>query len=196
MQAAHKPPTKKPFIMHKGKRYQMMNTNIHYGVSEHERTNTIASLVDRGSNGGLGGEDVRLLESTLRKADISGIDDFTIKDVPIGTVAGVSLAYMGNTQVYINLILHQYAYLGTGKTIHSSIQLEDHQIEVNDKSYKVKGGRQALTTPDGYIIPLQIRGGLAYLDMHPPTDQELDEYPHIVLTADIDWDPTVLDCEL
>ncbi len=31
--------------------------------------------------------------------------------------------------------------------------------------------------------------------MQPPTDQELDELPHVVLTSDQDWDPTTLDHE-
>jgi hypothetical protein len=31
--------------------------------------------------------------------------------------------------------------------------------------------------------------------MRPPTDEELDSLPHVVLTADTDWDPATLDDE-
>ena len=57
-------------------------------------------------------------------------------------------------------------------------------------------------TLDGYVVPLQMRAGLAYLDMHlayldmhPPSHNELETLPHIVLTSDMDWDLSVLDNE-
>ena len=84
--------------------------------------------------------------------------------------------------------MHQYAIYGKGKTIHSSAQLEHYGNNVCDKSRKV-GGKQRITTLDGYVIPLQIRDGLPYFNMIPPTDHDLDIYPHIILTSDSDWDP-------
>lgn len=33
------------------------------------------------------------------------------------------------------------------------------------------------------------------MDMRPPTDAELDKYPHVFLTHDGQWDPMILDCE-
>ena len=92
--------------------------------------------------------------------------------------------------------MHQYAYHGKGKTIHSSVQVEHHGNDVNDKSLKVKGGKQRVKTLDGYAIPLQIRGGLAYMDMHPPSNDELNDLPHVVLTSDINWDPSIVDNEM
>ena len=86
--------------------------------------------------------------------------------------------------------MHQYAYHGKGKTIHSSVQVENYGNDVNDKSLKVRGGTQCLATLDGCAIPLRIRGGLAYIDMCPPSDEELDDLPQVVLTTDMDWDPT------
>ena len=50
-------------------------------------------------------------------------------------------------------------------------------------------------TPDGYIVPLSVRDGLAYMDMHPPTDHELEHLPHVYFTAEMPWDPRVLDNE-
>ena len=78
----------------------------------------------------------------------------------------------------------------------SFFQIEQHGNEVNDKSLKIKGGKQCITTVDGYAIPLHIRGGLAYMDMHPPNDEELNDLPHVVITSDMDWDPSQTDNEL
>jgi hypothetical protein len=32
--------------------------------------------------------------------------------------------------------------------------------------------------------------------IQPYTNSEWDELPHVILTADVDWDPTIIDCEL
>ena len=60
--------------------------------------------------------------------------------------------------------MNQYASVCQGKTIHLSGQLEAFGLTVDDKSIKV-GGYQRITTPDGYIIPLQVRNSLVYMDM-------------------------------
>jgi hypothetical protein len=73
-------------------------------------------------------------------------------------------------------------------TIHSS-----SGNDVNDRSIKIEGGRQRLTTPDGYIIPIDVRRGLPYITMRPFTDKEFEELPHVVWTREDDWDPTSLD---
>src|SRR5210317_731003 len=90
--------------------------------------------------------------------------------------------------------MNQQAYIGKGQSILSSGQMEHFKVSVDDKSTKV-GGQQRLTTPDGYIIPLDIKNGLPYLRMRPPTDRELSnpDIPHVVLTSDVVWDPSVLD---
>ena len=90
--------------------------------------------------------------------------------------------------------MHQYAYTGKGKSIHSCAQLESHKQTVHDKSMKV-GGKQRIETLDGYVIPLNIQSELPYLSIRPYTKKEWDDLPHVILTADVDWDPTVLDCK-
>jgi hypothetical protein len=86
-----------------------------------------------------------------------------IKDVLIGTVSAVVNTQRGE----VIAIMHQYAYTGKGGTIHSSGQLEWCGNDVNDHSIKIEGGRQRLTTPDGYIIPINVRRGLPYITMRP-----------------------------
>ena len=149
------------------------------------------SLIDSGANGGLSGADVRVIADTGRTADVYGITNNDIVDVPICTVAGV----IETTSGPVVGMFHQYAHQGTGQTIHSVSQLASFGIDIDEKPYAV-GGKQQLVTPDGYIIPLAVRQGLAYMDMRQPTDKELDELPTIIFTKDDIWDPTILDSEV
>jgi hypothetical protein len=88
------------------------------------------------------------------------------------------------------------SYTGKGKTIHSCGQLEWYKNDVNDKSIKVPGGLQRIQINDGYAIPINVKDGLPYVQVRPYTDEEWDTLPHVILTSDVDWDPTVLDHNL
>ena len=165
-----------------------MNMHRQYRVS-YGVTTTTNSLVDRGANGGLAGSDVRVLERSEHTADVSGLAGAKVSGLTIGTVAGCVHTNMGKVVV----IMHQYAIYGEGKTIHSPIQLEAFGHEVRDKSYAF-GGLQSIRTSDGtYTIPLDIEGGLAYMPMYPPTDDDLANLPAIVLTSDQEWNPSIAD---
>ena len=71
----------------------------------------------------MSGFDVRVIEHTLHTADVLVLAAHVVNDLPIATVAGVINTVQGN----IIGIFHQYAHLGTGKTIHS------FGSDVNDK---------------------------------------------------------------
>ena len=175
-----------------GSTYRKVNmTNISYVVSAFKAIQGPSSLVDRGANGGVAGADVRIIAKTNRKVDIQGIDNHRITNIPIVTAGGVVNTQKGE----VIAILHHYAYTGKGKSIHSSGQMEAFKQMVHDKSTKV-GGKQRIETPDGYIIPINFRNGLPFISMRPYKDKEWDELPHVTITADIDWDPTILDNEL
>jgi len=70
--------------------------------------------------------------------------------------------------------------------------MEHYKNKVDDRSCKV-GGTQCITTNDGYVFPMDIRDGLPYLTLRPFTDEEWETLPHVVMTSDEDWDPSVLD---
>ena len=162
-----------------------------YSVSSCHAAGHKGSLVDRGANGGIAGDDVCIIAKTGRSVDIQGIDNHRINEIPIVTAGGVVNTQKGP----VIAIMHQYAYTGKGKSINSCAQLEAHKQKVHDKSTKV-GGKQRIETLDGYIIPLNIRSGLPYMSIRPFTSKEWDDLPHVILTADVDWDPTIIDCEL
>ena len=176
-------------LLFEGKRYRVVNmADRVYRASTHSSTR-VGALIDRGANGGIAGSDVRIISKHQdRFVDVQGIDNHQMVDIPIVTAGATVLTQRGNAI----LVMHQYAYTGKGKTIHSSGQLEAFNNIVDDRSNKV-GGTQRITTYDGYIIPLRIQSGLPYMDMRPYTDDEWDNLPHIILTADTDWSPSVLD---
>ena len=120
-----------------------------------------------------------------------GIDNHRVTDVPIVTAGAVINTQKGA----VIAIMNRYALLGKGKTIHSCGQMEHHKLTVDDKSRKV-GRNQRITTIGGYVIPLNIRNGLPYMSMRPFTDDEWERLPKVILTADVDWDPKVLDDEM
>jgi hypothetical protein len=179
----------KPSVMINGVEYVVKLNDVMYQVSNHKQMTLPLALIDRGANGGVAGSDTRLIDKSLRSVHIQGIDDHMIKDVPIGTVGAVVNTQRGE----VIAIMHQYAYTGKGGTIQSSGQLKWCGNDVNDRSIKIDGGRQRLTTPDRYVIPIDVKRGLPYITMRPFTDEEFDELPHVLWMSEDDWDPTSLD---
>jgi hypothetical protein len=147
--------------------------------------------VDRGANGGIAGSDTRVIFRHLRKVDVTGIDNHEMTDLSIVDAAGWAMSNEGP----VILILRQYAYHGMGRTIHSALQLEQYKIKVDDRSIKA-GGRQCITTLEGLTLPLDIINGLPYLKIRPPSDDELRDLPHVIMTSGDKWNPALLDCTL
>ena len=73
--------------------------------------------------------DVKVLNKTGQFVNVSGIDNHRVCDLPLVTAAGL----VANNKGPRIVILHQYAYLGTGKTIHCCGQLGSYKNEVCDK---------------------------------------------------------------
>lgn len=176
-------------VMSKASTRSVNMARIIYSVSASKTTgNASTSLIDRGANGGIAGNDVRVLFRSHRTVDIRGIDNHQLTDISIGTVGGVVDTHKGPVIV----IMHQYALIGKGHSIHAPCQMEHFKIFVDDKS-KAVGGNQYIKTLDGYAIPLDIKEGLVRLPIRPYTDAEFDSLPHVFLTSENVWDPSVLD---
>ena len=169
--------------------YQASMHNITYSVSKHEhKPMNYGGLVDRGANGIVAGNDVRVIAKSHRRVNVQGIDNHQVTDIPIGSVG----ARLNTQHGPVIGIFHQAAIHGQGRTIVSCGQLEHHGVTIDDKSKHV-GGKQCMRTLEGYVMPFNFFSGLAYLRMQPYTDTEWDTLPHVILTSDQDWDPTVLD---
>jgi hypothetical protein len=168
---------------------QVKMHEITYVVSQHDSIKLDkGALMDRGANGNVGGDDVRIISLTGRNVNIQGVDFHQVQNIPIGTVGAKIWSQHGP---FIG-IFPQTAILGRGRTILSCAQLEYFGMSIDDKSVKV-GGKQCLRTIDGYMSPINFYSGLPYLRMVPYTDEEWETLPHVIMSIDQDWDPTILD---
>jgi ribosomal protein L14E/L6E/L27E len=158
------------------------------------------SLIDGGCNGGLAGSDVLILEThPFGKVNIIGVGDNVIANVPLCTAAGLIQTSEGP----VIAIMHNYAALGKGGSIHSPLQLKDHGIIIDDtpksqKRFDGEFGTQMVRIATGsasYDIPLVLNGGLPYLKMCAPTQEQLNDesIPHVLLTSDMPWEPSKYD---
>ena len=149
-------------------------------------------LIDRGANGGLAGADMRVIHTTPRKINIVGIDDHELTGLNVVTAA----ALLDTQKGPIIGVFHEYAHLGNGRSIHAAGQMEWFNCQVDDRS-KIVGGAQQIKTSEGYVIPLSIESGLVYMhSIRIPTDQDLQNYPHVFFTSPDIWDASVLDHEI
>ena len=105
-----------------------VNAHITYTIDKNH-TDKPGLLIDCGANGGVAGADVHVITSTHRAVNIQGIIEHQVTDLKIVTAGGVV-----QTQGPVIVIFNQYAHIGTGKTIHSSVQLEEFGLEVKEKS--------------------------------------------------------------
>jgi hypothetical protein len=109
-------------------------------------------LIDGGANGGLSGADVKVIETSYHRANITGIADQKVQDLPIAMVAWKIQTRSG---IIIGLFC-QYAHIGKGRTIHSANQMRKWGVIV-DNNCKSTGGLQYICTSEAHIIPLSIR---------------------------------------
>ena len=166
------------------KRSSQIQVCQHYLVQHVNHTNQ--QMVDHGANEGLAGPDMRGIHRTYRKIKIQDIDNHEVADLDVVTAATL----LNTSQEKVIGIFNEYAYLWKGSSIHSSGQLEWLQTHVHETSVKV-GGTQLINTLDGYSVPLLIKDGLAYAtSIGISTDQDMDTYPHVLITSPDEWDPS------
>jgi hypothetical protein len=110
-----------------------------------------------------------------------------MKDIPIATV-GTLWTHPQTKQDYI-LVVHEAIYFGDllDHSLVNPNQLRHFGIQVSDNPYDHEHPLQIST--DVCDIPLDINGTIISFQTRAPTDEELNSYPHIVLTSDHPWDP-------
>ena len=149
---------------------------------------TSRSLIDRGANGGIAGDSVHVIAETERRVNVQGVGNHELSDLKIVTAGGMCPFYRGDVLV----ILHQYALIPGSQTIHSSTQMEQFGLCVDDHAV-AHGGTQTITTHDDYTLLVDFVNGLPYLPMQPFTNNKWDTLPHICLTSDAEWSTDTLD---
>ena len=164
------------------KRSSQIQVCQHYLFQHANHTNQ--QMVDHGANEGLAGPDMRGIHRTYRNIKIQDIDNHEVGDLDVVTAATL----LNTPQGKVTGIFNEYAYLWKGSSIHSSGQLEWLQTHVHETSVKV-GGTQLINTLDGYSVPLLTKDGLAYAtSLGRSTDQDMDTYPHVLITSPDEWD--------
>ena len=119
----------------------------------------------------MAGSDTRILAMVPHAfVDITGVGGEVLQRLPI--VQGASLVHMIDEGPII-LIMSQYPHKPDSKSIHSKSQIE-HFVGVVHDSAKSTDGQQLVVTHEGYTIPLHVRSGLYYMDMVPPTDDNVE----------------------
>ena len=99
-----------------GKTYCSVNKAITYSLSKHARVH-VNSLIDRGANGGVVGEDTRVIFANPdRRVSICRIDNHKIDSISIVSAGEV----MQTTSREVIVILCQHTCYGKGKIIYSS----------------------------------------------------------------------------
>lgn len=129
---------------------------------------------------------------TGQQCEVQGFyDGFTpVPNVPVATVATVwSDPLTGEGYV---LIIHEALYFGDTMD-HSLInpnQLRQHGVVVNDNPYEVDPTKSmGIRVDDVGIIPFLSKGSMVFFNTRHPNDDELNIYPHVVVTSDMPWDP-------
>ena len=149
----------------KNKTSPKLNDEVDINVITYRRINTLycysrnitktqAERFDRGANGALSDDYVRIISKCSRTINVQGIDNnHQCTNIPIGTAGAVIRSQRGPDII----IMNQYIYIAGEKNIYSSGQIEDFKNDVNDKSIKVSGGTQYITTPEDHAFPLNIK---------------------------------------
>jgi hypothetical protein len=107
--------------MSKNSKHSIHTACIEYKVSYHKEHHGVSpSLIDRGSNGGVAGNNVRAIFKTNRTVDIKGIDNHLCTNIDNGTVGGVIHTNKG----LVIGIMNHYDLLNKGSSIHSPCQFE------------------------------------------------------------------------
>jgi hypothetical protein len=152
-----------------------------------------SALIDCGANGCIAGRDMKVIESTMRTIDLSGIDNHTVRNLTIVTAGAVVRTNLREVIV----ILHQAADMTSdSRTILSAGQLESFGCTIHDKSHVVATGEPHIRTSDGYVIPISFRKGLPFIKLRRFDADDWDKLPHIHLTSPMEWDPSTLDTNI
>jgi hypothetical protein len=146
------------------------------------------ALIDCGTNGGIFGTDMLVLEGSKHFVDVVGLARHKVSQLHIVTAWALVSTHKGDAIA----TFHQMAFLGKGKSILSCLHMEAHGADINDRSKLVPGGKQRILI-DRYQMPLDFKNGLPYLWCRKPTPGELESLPHIIMTSDVEWHPSQYD---
>ena len=129
-----------------GIKYRCINTIYYYFRNI---TKTWGALVDRGTNGELLENNVRIISKISCVVNVQGIDNQRCIHTPFITAGAITCSQCG----YAIIIINQYVYIGGGKTIQSSGYTKAFQYDFNDRSISISD--ENLESPHLMIMMFQ-----------------------------------------
>jgi hypothetical protein len=150
--------------------------------------NQTIMIIDSGTDSTTVGKNCTIIETTDRKANLTGFHDtLNITNAPIVTAAFAYDAEEGP----IILVVNEAVYLENNSTsLLSTVQAREHGILVDDCA-KRHGGSQSIQIEE-LVIPLKLSSALMHIQLRKPTDYELANCDHYTLTSDQPWEPSTL----
>ena len=119
-----------------GVTYHACQTKVQYRIRQTYSKTNKSGFMDCGANGGLWGAGGKILAiSETAKADVTRILQDKYEDLPIASIA----AKIETKKGPVIGIFHQYALIGEGATIYSSLQLESFDLNVMDRLSHLRG---------------------------------------------------------
>jgi hypothetical protein len=159
---------------------------MHFGIIE-----TCCEL-DTRADTCCAGTNCRPIFFTGQQCEVQGFynDFMPVPDVPIATVATTwSDPLTGKGYIFI---MHEVLYFGN-KMDHSLInpnQLRHYGVVVHNNPYETDPTRaMGIEIDDNNLIPFSLQGSTVFFKTRYPDDNELDTYPHVVVTNNKPWDP-------
>jgi hypothetical protein len=145
-------------INFQGHQYSAHMSRVHYQVGQHDVAEMEYALVDNGANGGICGNDMKILEGSERFVDVVGLAGHKVSQLCFVAAQALVTTHKGD----VIATFHQMALLGKGKSILSCLQMEVYGADINDRSRLLPGGKQRILM-DGYQFSLDFKNGLPNL---------------------------------
>ena len=137
------------------------------------------------------GKNSIILSYTGRQCEVSPYADTydSIKAVPIVTGAtGYTSPVTGQRSI---LVFNEALWLGDQmqNTLINPNQLRYYGLLVKDDPYAINEPMRIESENGDVILPLHSNGTVIYLDTWTPTDQDLQQLPHITMSSPHPWNP-------
>ena len=114
-------------VSKKNKKAKSKQTRIRASKASVKRSKR-GTLVDRGANGGILGNDAKVIFRRKKSVDVTGIDNHELSSLPMVDATAKTITNKGP----VILILRNYAYHGINRTLHSAGQIEHFGNKVYD----------------------------------------------------------------
>ena len=108
-----------------------------------------------------------------------------VKGLSIGTYCAVVNSAVGTRCLDL---FHNYVGYCQGKSILSTNQSLAHGERAYAEPRRF-GGKQKIVTSEDYVCKLKYKGGLIYLPLKFPSDQDINNLPHVDFCSPSQWNP-------